>query len=68
MEQILESDFKKMNADLKAKLQSVDEQYEALLRDEQHRATYLLATMIVDPLEPERSIAGTRPLVRRSSD
>jgi hypothetical protein len=31
--------------------------YEALVAAEQNRATYLLASMIVDPLEPEKSIA-----------
>ena len=46
-----------MNPDLKAKLDSANEHYEALLASERDRATYLLATMIVDPLDPEKSIA-----------
>lgn len=46
-----------MNRDLKAKLEQADEEYEAIMRDEQNRATYLLATFVVDPLDPEQSIA-----------
>jgi hypothetical protein len=46
-----------LNPDLKAKLDSANEHYEALLAGEQDRATYLLATMIVDPIDPQRSIA-----------
>ena len=46
-----------LNPDLKAKLDSADEHYEALLRTETDRATYLLASMIVDPTDPEKSIA-----------
>ena len=51
-----------MNPDLKAKLESANEHYEALLRTETERATYLLATMIIDPLEPEKSIAELEKL------
>jgi hypothetical protein len=51
-----------MNPDLKAKLDSATEHYEALLAHERDRATYLLATMIVDPLEPEKSIAELETL------
>ena len=51
-----------MNPDLKAKLDSANEHYEALLASEHDRATYLLATMIVDPLEPEKSIAELETL------
>jgi len=51
-----------MNPDLRAKLQTANEHYEALLRAETDRATYLLATMIVDPVEPEKSIADLEKL------
>jgi len=46
-----------MNPDLRAKIQTANEHYEALLRAEKDRATYLLASMIVDEIEPEKSIA-----------
>ena len=46
-----------MNPDLKAKLDSATEHYEALLASEHDRATYLLASMIVDDTDPGRSIA-----------
>ena|ERR1051326_227001 len=46
-----------MNRDMKARLEQANEHYEALLRDEQHRATYLLASMIVDETDPGKSIA-----------
>jgi hypothetical protein len=36
-----------MNPDLRAKLDSANEHYEAQLRAETDRATYLLATMII---------------------
>jgi hypothetical protein len=51
-----------MNPDWRAKLQTANEHYEALLRTETDRATYLLATMVVDPAEPENSIADPEKL------
>jgi hypothetical protein len=45
------------NLDLKAKLQSAEENWEAIERSERDRATYLLATIICDPEDPGRSVA-----------
>jgi len=42
---------------LQSKLDSANEHYEALLRTERDRATYLLASMIVDEDDPGKSIA-----------
>jgi hypothetical protein len=46
-----------LSPDLKAKLESANEHYEAIVAAEKHRATYLLASMIVDEIDPGKSIA-----------
>jgi hypothetical protein len=51
-----------LNPDFQAKLQSANEHYEAILRAEQDRATYLLASMIVDEIDPGKSIAELEKL------
>jgi hypothetical protein len=51
-----------LNPDLQAKLQSANEHYEALLAAEQDRATYLLASMIVDETDPGKSVAELETL------
>jgi hypothetical protein len=50
-----------LNPDLKAKLDSATEHYEALLASEHDRATWLLASMIVDETDPGKSIAASCP-------
>jgi hypothetical protein len=47
---------------LKAKLESAKEHYEAIEAAEKNRATYLLASVIVDEIDPGKSIAELEKL------
>jgi hypothetical protein len=51
-----------LRQDLQAKLDTANEHYEALVAAERDRATYLLASMIVDDVDPEKSIADLERL------
>ena len=51
-----------MNPDLHAKFKAASQNYEAFLLAEQDRETFRLASLIVDSLEPGRSIAALEKL------
>lgn len=51
-----------MNPDLQAKFQAVSQNYEAFLLAEQDRETFRLASLIIDKMEPGRSIAALEKL------
>jgi hypothetical protein len=51
-----------VNPDLHAKFQSASKNYEAFLRTEHNRETFRLASLIIDTLEPGRSIAELEKL------
>jgi hypothetical protein len=51
-----------VNPDLQAKFRTASLHYEAFLRTEQNRETFRLASLIIDKLEPGRSIAELEKL------
>jgi hypothetical protein len=51
-----------VNPDLHAQFHNASQRYEAFLRAEQDRETFRLASLIIDKLEPGRSIAQLEKL------
>jgi hypothetical protein len=51
-----------VNPDLHPQFQAASQNYEAFLRAEQDRETFRLASLIIDKLEPGRSIAELEKL------
>jgi len=51
-----------VNPNLHAQFQDASQNYEAFLRAEQDRETFRLASLIIDKLEPGRSIAELEKL------